>query len=525
MKLSFLCLRRLALLLAGLCLWSTSPLAQEVVMVINAREAGSPTYNPIKGTKLNVGARLIYDRLVEQDADQSFHGLLATSWQSTPDGMSWTFKLRQGVKFHDGEPFNARTIAWWIPKFKGTENAFMTAAIETVVVVDEHTVRFVMKNPDPSLLLNLAGSFMGVPSPKAYDALGDRFGVTSAVGTGPFKLVSFKVGQQTKLVRNEEYRWGSALSRNTGPARIKQLTLREIGEDSTAFLELKTGGVDMLLGVATDFMARLQAEKNIKVVVRPGTEVFYMPINTSVAPFTDIRVREAVVLAVNQQEILNGLFGGVGMVATNFLISALPESKIDAKFNVVFNPARARKLLDDAGWAAKADGTRAKAGVPLTVKLWTQNGTQFKRVTEVIQAQLKAVGVNAVITVQDPASINAMYKKGVDHQLAVRSYDYTNADILDWFFSAARLGYPNVSMWNDAKAELLNAKAMKGSRTWDERVANFKAYHEYVQSQWVHAPIYQPPQTFAYRQARLDVPDKVRGTRFTVQSIMDVALK
>ena len=499
--------------------------AQDAVFVLNTREAGAPTYNPIKGTKLNIANNLIFDRMVIQDADQSFHGQLAQSWESSADGLTWTFKLRRGVKFHDGEPFNAKVIEWWIPKFKGTENAFMTEAIDKVVIVDDHTVKFLMKNPDPSMLLNMATSFMGIPSPKSYEALGDKFGVTAAVGSGPFKLVSFAVGQQTKLVRNEDYRWASALSKNQGPAKIKNLTFREINEDSTAFLELKTGGVDLLLGVPTDFLPRIGAEKSLKVVTMPGTEVFYMPMNTSVAPLTDIKVREAMALAVNQKEILASVFGGLGMVANNFLVSSLQESKINPKFNISYNAERAKKLLDEAGWAPGAGGIRAKAGKPLTVKLWTQNGTQFKRVTEVIQAQLKAVGVNAEITVQDPASINAMYKKKTDHQLAVRAYDYTNADILDWFFSGTRLGYPNVSMWNDAKAEDLNAKAMKGSRTWEERVTNFKVYHEYVMSQFVFAPIYQPTQSFAYSEARLKLPDTIRGIKMATQSIMDIEVK
>ena len=519
--------RVLALAAATVCSLTahTSASAQDAVFVVNSREAGAPTYNPIKGTKLNIANNLIFDRMVMQDADQSFHGQLAQSWESSADGMTWTFKLRRDVKFHDGEPFNAKVIEWWIPKFKGTENAFMTEAIDKVVIVDDYTVRFLMKNPDPSMLLNMATSFMGIPSPKSYDALGDKFGVTAAVGSGPFKLASFTVGQQTKLVRNDDYRWASDLSKNQGPAKIKNLTLREIAEDSTAFLELKTGGVDMLLGVPTDFLPRIEAEKTLKVVTMPGTEVFYMPMNTSVAPLNDIKVREAIALAVNQKEILSSIFGGLGAEAHNFLVSSLQESKINPKFNISFNAERAKKLLDEAGWAPGAGGIRAKGGAPLTVKLWTQNGTQFKRVTEVVQAQLKAVGVNAEITVQDPASINAMYKKKTDHQLAVRAYDYTNADILDWFFSGTRLGYPNISMWNDPKAEELNAKAMKGSRTWDERVTNFKAYHEYVMSQFVFAPIYQPTQNFAYSQARLKLPDTIRGIKLATQSIMDIEVK
>ena len=142
-----------------------------------------------------------------------------------------------------------------------------------------------------------------------------------------------------------------------------------------------------------------------------------------------------------------------------------------------------------------------------------------------IQAQLKAVGVNAEITVHEPASINAQYRKKTEHQLAVRAYDYTNADIIDWFFSATRLGYPNVSMFNDPKAEELNVKAMKQSRTWEERVANFKAYHEYVMSQFPFAPIYQPTQSFAYSQTRLKLPDTIRGIKLATQSIMDIEVK
>ncbi len=512
---------------AGMTLSMTGAMAQDAVFVLKTSENGTPSYNPIKGTKLNLGSHLIYDRLIAQDADQSYKPMLATSWESTPDAMTWTFKLRTGVKFHDGEPFNAKTIEWWIPKFKGTENAFMVDQIDKVVVVDDSTVRFMMKSPDPSLLLNLASVFMGIPSPKAYDALGDRYGVAGAVGTGPFKLESFTVGQQTKLVRNDDYRWGTTLSKNQGPAKIKNLTLREIREDSTAFLELKTGGVDMLLSVPTDFLSRIQDEKSMKLVTIPGTEVMYMPINTSVEPFTDIKVREAVALAVNQREIMTSLFGGMGAVANNFLISSMPESKINPRFNISFNAEQSRKLLDDAGWRVGPNGIRAKGGVPLTVKLWTQNGTQFKRVTEVVQAQLKAVGMNAEITIQDPASINALYKAngGKDHQLAVRQYDYVNADILDWFFSGKRLGYPNVSMWNDPKAEVMNEKAMKGSRTWDERVANFKVYHEYVMSQFVFAPIYQPTQMFAYSQNRLVFPDSIRSVRMSSQAVLDMSVK
>lgn len=498
--------------------------AQEATFVMPSDDVGAPSYNPIKGTKVNAAITLIFDRMVIQDADQSFHGQLATEWESAEDGMSWTFKLRPGVTFHDGAPFNAQTIAWWIPQFEGTENAFMTEAIETVQVVDDLTVRFVMKNPDPNLLSNMASGFMGIPSPQAFDRLGDDFGVTEAVGSGPFKLQSFAVGQETVLVANEDYAWASALSQNQGPPQIKTLTVREIAENSTAFLELRTGGVDMLLSVPTDFLPQLEGTDSVTVGTLPGTGIFYIPINTTVAPFTDIKVREAAALAVNQQEIVDNLFGGVGAAADTFLIKSLLANDVDPSLKISHNPERANALLDEAGWTMGSDGVRQKDGTALQVALWTQNGTEFKRVTEVVQAQLKAIGIGADITVFDAATINDQYRRGDQHQLAVRSYSWANADIIDWFFAGSRLGYPNVSMWNDPKAEELNAVAMKGSRTWDERVKNFTDYHEYVLSQFVFAPIYEPVQIYAFNTDRLTLPETIRGTRLQSQTVVDITV-
>jgi peptide/nickel transport system substrate-binding protein len=498
--------------------------AQEATFVLASDEVGAPTYNPIKAGVLNSATSLIYDRLVEQNADHSFHRHLADSWEVTDDGMAWTFHLHRGVKFHDGEPFNAQTIVWWISTFRGTDNDYMVDAIDKVEPIDDLTVKFVMKHPEPNLLYNLSSTFMGIPSPKAYQAAGDNYGVTTAVGTGPFKLQSFTVGQETVLTRNDDYAWASDLSTNQGPAKIKTLTFREIPEESTAFLELKTGNVDLLYGVPTDFLPKLKAEPSIAVDTIPGLDVFYMPINVTAAPFTDIKVRQATALAVNQKEILDNLYHGVGTEAHNFLISSLKESEVDPKFNISYDPEKAKQLLDEAGWKPGSDGIRVKDGKALEVNLWTQSDTEFKRMTEAVQAQLKAIGMQADITTFDSSTIRDHYKKN-EHQLAVRSYEWDNADILDWFFSGERLGYPNISMWNDPKSEEMDKKALTGSKSWDDRVKNFTAYHEYLLSQFLFAPIYQPVQNLGYNKDHLQMPDKIRGTSLSSQSILDISVK
>lgn len=511
----------LAALMAG-----QAALSQEAVFVMATNEVGAPTYNPIKATMLNTATGLLFDRLVAQAADLSYHPWLAESWEEAADGMSWTFKLKQGVTYHNGEPFNAAAVKAWIELFKTTEgeNAYMAEAIASVEAVDDHTVTFVMSRPEPNLLYNLSSTFMGVVEPKSFAALGDDYGVTEVYGTGPYKLESFAIGQETVLVRNPDYAWGSALAQNTGPAKIERLTFREIPEDSTAFLELKTGGVDFLLSVPADLMAEVEKEANLAIVTLPGQDVWYMPINVTKAPFDDIRVREAAAKAINQDEILASVFGGVGAVADTFLISALPESKVSDGARISYDPDRANAALDEAGWTMGPDGVRIKDGQPLKVNLWTQSDSIFRRLTEVVQAQLKAVGIAAEITTFDSAMIRDQYKTG-EQQLAVRSYNWDNADIVDWFFGGDRLGYPNVSMFNDPKAEELRAAAMTGAKNMDERIANFTAYHEYVLTQFPMAPIYQPVQAMAYNTERLTLPATINAPAFGAVAFMDMEVK
>lgn len=496
-------------------------LAQEAVFVLNTNEVGAPTYNPVKASNLNTATTLIFDRLVEMDQNRKYHPHLAESWEEAADGMTWTFKLKPGVTFHNGEPFNAATVAAWIPLFVGTDNSYLTQSIDKVEVVDDLTVKFLMKNPDPNLLYNLSSSFMGVVEPKSFAALGDDYGVTEVYGTGPFKLESFNVGQETVLVRNDDYAWPTPLTANQGPAKIERAVFREISEDSTAFLELKTGGVDVLLGVPTDFLGELAKEPAIGVVTLPGQEVSYFVMNVTKAPFDDIRVREAAAKAINQKEILDNIYGKVGAVADTFLISALAEANVRPELKISYDPARSAALLDEAGWVMGANGVREKDGKPLAIELWTQSDSSFRRLTEVVQAQLKAVGIDATITTFDSSMIRDEYKKDV-HQAAVRSYLWDNADIIDWFFGGDRLGYPNVSMFNDPKAEELRAKAMTGSKNSDERVANFLAYHEYVLSQFPFSPIYQPVVNVGYNKERIKVPGVLNAPSFQNIAIMDL---
>ena len=489
----------------------------EAVVVLARQEQGAASYDPVRAVTLNMAAGLIYDRLVEQAADQSYHPHLAESWEVSPDGLNWTFKLRKGVSFTDGEPFNAATIVWWIPKFRGTENEYMVDAIDKVEALDEHMVRFALKRPEPNLIYNLAMMNMVIPSPKAFDAAGTDYGVIQAVGTGPYKLESFVVGQETVLVANEDYAWSSPLTENKVAPYIKRLTVREIPDASTAFLELRTGGVDMLLDVPTDFLPQFRSEADLDMRDLPGYGITFVAINTRAAPFTDIRVRQAIALAIDQGAILKSVYGGVGKEAHQLLVSSLPESKVDPATEIRNDSTRSAKLLDEAGWTLGADSIRSKDGKPLQVKLWARADTEYRRTAEIIQAQLKAVGIGIEITVFDAGTYRDQFRKP-ERELVLQPYSWTNADILDWFFSAKRLDSWNLSMWDEPKSEELHDLAMYGSKTWDERVENFRKYHAHLLANFVAAPVHEPAQTMAFNKTRLIAPETFRAP----YSIVDI---
>ncbi|QCO54661.1 ABC transporter substrate-binding protein [Pseudorhodobacter turbinis] len=519
-------MKTLKTLLLGTALSATLTfpvMAQDVVAVLSQNEVGATSYNPISATLLSVGAWLLYDRLVSKDEKLQYVPSLAESWEEDADGMAWTFNLKQGVTFHNGTAFNAQVIVDWLPLYQGTENAYLFDAIDHAEAISDNTVRFLMKRPEPNLLYNFSTVYASIPDPATFTALGEDFGVTEVVGTGPFKLESFEIGNETVLVRNDDYAWGPGAS--TGhAAKIERLTLREIAEASTAFLELKTGGVDLLMNVPTDFVEEVEGAGNLKMLELPGTDLIYMPINVTKAPFDNIKVREGVAFAINQKEIIDSVFGGRGKAADGFLISSLPESKIAEEFRIAYDPVRAAKALEDAGWLMGGDGVREKGGERLKVALWTQSDSLFRRLSVVVQAQLKAVGVEATILSFDSAAIRDQYKTG-EQQLAVRTYLWDNADILEWFFGGDRLYYPNISMLNDPKAEELKTAAMTGAKNQVEREANFISYHQYINSLYPYAPIYEPVQLMGYNADRIAVPDSFHASRFNTLGFLELEVK
>ncbi len=511
--------------LMALGLSPVSASAEKVLYVSgNPNDLGVTTFNPIKVELSHIAMWLIYDRFIERDQNGKFYPGLAESWNISEDGLVWKMKLKKGVKFHDGSPFNAEVAKWFFKEMATGPSAYMVAGIDRVEINDSHAVTIYLKNPEPNMLFNMSTTFMCIPSMEAYKKYGEEYGIKYVIGSGPYKYKSWKPGDNLTVVRNPEYNWGPGFAKNKGPAKIDKVVYREIKDESPRFLELKTGKLDVLFSVPTMFLEKVKQDSKLNVIRLPGTVLFHMVMNTKSEPLNDRMVRKGIALAIDQDSITKNVFASAGKPAHTYLIASLPSSNVAEEYKIYHNQEAAKEALEKAGWKPGADGIRVnKDGKRLELKMWAKNESTYRRVVEVIQAQLAKVGVDAKITLLDPRTIRTQLRKG-EQQLAVRSYSWENADILEWFFNSKRMGYPNAAMWHDNESDYLMQKSMTRARSMEERIENFKEYHSYVLSQYVWAPIYLPDQIFAVND-RVTLPDPLMENRLVGATILDYDLK
>lgn len=211
----------------------------------------------------------IYDGLVRyKPGNTEIEPALATEWSSSPDGKEWTFKLRQGVKFHDGTPFNADAVVFSVSRQLPPQRtdampyaSFTFGPVQKVEKVDDYTVKFILSEPYAPFLANLAMALAApIVSPAAVEKYGDKF-IENPVGTGPFKFVEWKKGQQIVLEANKEY-WD-------GAPKLDKLVYKIVKENSVRASELRTGGIQAMNGVDPNDVKMLE-EAGVTVIKNPG---------------------------------------------------------------------------------------------------------------------------------------------------------------------------------------------------------------------------------------------------------------
>lgn len=292
----------------------------------------------------------IYENLVKyKTGSTEIEPALATSWVQSKDGLSWTFKLRQGVKFHDGTPFNAAAVKFSVDRQLPPQSTddmpyasftFDPNIVKEVKVVDNYTVRFVLKAPYAPFLANLAMSLAApIVSPAAVKKYGADF-IRHPVGTGPFKFEKWDTDQQIVLVKNSNY-WGKK-------ALVDKVVFKVTKENSVRASELMTGAIDIMDGVDVNDVKKLES-KGLKLIKNPGMNINYMAFFCHKKPFSDVRVRQAISMAINRAEIVKYLYQGYAKLANGPLPSFIPG--YDPKLQPApYDPTKAKKLLADAGY-------------------------------------------------------------------------------------------------------------------------------------------------------------------------------
>ena len=427
----------------------------------------------------------IFDRLVDVEVDADGNSKivpsLAESWDISDDGLEYTFHLRQGVKFHNGNDFTAEDVAYtfhrmltveggvnteFIDQIKGADEllAGETDTLEGVEVVDDYTIKVTLKEPFAGFLASISSPGVSIYDSEATEAAGDQFGMDPAVtvGTGPFEFSSWSFNNQLVLTRNEDY-W-------KGASGLPGVVIKIIPDTETQSMMFESGELDILdLDYAADSVDRFTETYPDQIVQGPRVGIVYFTMNFNKAPFQDVRVRKAVQMSIDRQAILDALYGGRGQVEQGIFPHGLIGFNPDQE-EIKYDPEAAKALLAEAGYAD---------GFDMEIAADSSASDTMTMALEIVSDQLAEVGIRAEIKNYDESTWLETRKSGeLGSFMSTWSADYNDPDnfIYTFFGNEEKtrirsINYPDTEvMERVAKARTIVNE--------DERLAEYKALEE-----------------------------------------------
>jgi len=387
----------------------------------------------------------IFDPLVVRDPkDATIKPWLATSWSVSPDGKTYTFHLRSGVKFHDGTAFDAAAVKF---NFDRTHNPALATRCngcavgfyESTEVVDSSTARVHLKAPWAPFL-DAASLFYRMASPAGVAKVGDQDFGLHPVGSGPFRFVEWIPNDRVVLERNPGYAWASPLFQHQGPARLDRVVFRIIPEASTRVDALETGEVQVTTAVSGQDFQRLAHDPRFKPIVglSPGSP-YNWAINVTKAPTDDLAVRQAMEYGINRSLIARvayGPFQAYGAYRPAYTMLSPVTWGYDKGSEIYnYDPAKAKALLDAAGWTPGPDGIRHKGDQRLVVvfNAWEHG------IPELVQSELRAIGFDVHVGIYDALTVNEDQRKG-ESNLSPLPGARTDPDVLSSFLHSRNVG-------------------------------------------------------------------------------------
>lgn len=458
----------------------------------------------------------VYDTLVFWAPDLNFYPNLAKSWEISPDLKTYTFKLRDDVKFHDGTPFNAEAVKVNLERLGKDKCTVGKTAVgllgsnyEGTDAVDATTVRIRFKAANPAFLASAA--YLYIASPAAMTKFGDDFG-RNPVGTGPYRFKEWVDKSHFTVVRNPDYNWAPTSSKHQGPALLEEITWRFIVDNATRLASLEKGEVDFINRVDFAEFAQLQKSGKFTLTSRsvPGV-VAGWNFNTKLPPTDDIRVRQAIGYAIDRQSLNNTLSPGFNKMAFGPLTSATwgywPGVEQYAKYNL----DQAKKLLDEAGWKPGPDGIRVKDGQKMSLTLNSVGTAGWKEGWEFAQAQLREIGIQLAIDITESGVAVEVCHGAKKNICAIRwgLRDPVDMQIL-WSSANIGKGFNWTHLKDDEIDRLLAAGASEPDR--EKRAKHYQDLQKRIMDLALWLPMWDTPSVFATKPTIKDYTVLPAGT-------------
>ncbi|NLF05826.1 MAG: ABC transporter substrate-binding protein, partial [Actinomycetales bacterium] len=370
----------------------------------------------------------VLDSLVALDENHEVVPWLADEWSVSDDQLTWTFHLKEGVKFTDGSPLTAEVVAFnfdhWLAGGNSTATAWLAGYYESAKATDELTVEITLSQPYPRLADNLTQGYFGIQSQVALETRTDEENCEQPIGSGAFKVEQWNRGENIVLVRNENYTSWPANARHEGPAYLDKVDWKFVGDATTRVATLRSGETDAIYDVPAIDFAPLETEGyELHKYVTPGRPQ-QLSFNTRVGPFTDERVRQAFAYATDRKAIVETIGRGVIPYEGNGGVSqTTPGYSQKAADWYTYDPAKANTLLDEAGWTERdAEGYRTKDGQRLTVVLPYGAGSIINAdgasILQGLQEQAKGVGFDVdLIPVPPSATFAGAYSTAEERDI------------------------------------------------------------------------------------------------------------
>ncbi len=432
-------------------------------------------------------------------------GDLAEKWEVAPDGKAITFTLRQGVKWHDGQPFTADDVKFTFDTMLDPKvNARFRSNIKgvTEAVVDSPmSVTLKLTNPLPSLPIQLGYNIHMIPKHvlQGQDINAPKDFLAKPIGTGPFKFVEATPGSTMTVERYDNFHFGAPL--------LDRITFKVTPDINAQLAQLKTGELDFML-MEPDQAATVKSDANIVIQNASQVNYYFIAYNDKKPLFSDKLVRQALTMSLDRQAIVKDVLGGAGQVANGPINPLLSWAYTDDVKKLAYDPKAAAAQLDAAGWKVGSGGIREKDGQKFSFELLVDKGnTTRESVAQIAQQAWKAVGIDAKINVMEFNAAVAKFIAG-DFDSIVNWYiTPPDPDVFAWYSTG---GTSNQWLYSNPQVDDLLTKARS-------ELDQTKAGALYKQFLGIIAE--DEPITFLY------YPQEIRGLRSRLQNVPAVGIR